>query len=86
MTLRTVDIADAMQPLGDYAQHIDAGPVVVTRGGQPVAVVMAVENVDMESISLSLDPEFMEIIERSCARHEKEGGISSAEMRRRFGQ
>ena len=85
MTLRTVEIADAVQPLGDYAEHINAGPVVVTRGGQPVAVVVAVENADMESISLSLDPEFMEIIDRSRARHEKEGGISGAEMRRRFG-
>jgi antitoxin (DNA-binding transcriptional repressor) of toxin-antitoxin stability system len=85
MTVRTVDIADAVQPLADYAQQIGAGPVVVTSGGQPVAVVVAVENADLESISLSLNPEFMEVIERSRARHEKEGGISSEEMRQRFG-
>jgi antitoxin (DNA-binding transcriptional repressor) of toxin-antitoxin stability system len=85
MTLRTVDIADAVEPLADYAQRIGDGPVVVTSGGQPVAIVVPVENADMESISLSLSPAFMEIIERSRARHDKEGGISSTDMRRRFG-
>ena len=34
----------------------------------------------MESISLSLNPDFMEIIDRSRRRQEKEGGISSEEM------
>ena len=85
MTIRSVEISDAVQPLADYALQIGAGPVVVTRGGEPVAVVVPVENVDMESISLSLNPEFIKIIERSRARHENEGGISSEEMRRRFG-
>ena len=85
MSIRAVEISEAVQSLGEYAQQISAGPVVVTKGGQPVAVVVSVENADMESISLSLNPEFMEIIDRSRARQEKEGGISSAEMRRRFG-
>ena len=85
MSVHAIEISDAVQSLGEYAQHISAGPVVVTKGGQPVAVVVPVENTDMESISLSLNPDFMEIIDRSRARQEKEGGISSAEMRRRFG-
>ena len=46
MTLRTVDIADAVEPLADYAQRIGDGPVVVTSGGQPVAIVVPVENAD----------------------------------------
>ncbi len=85
MSVRAVEISEAVQSLGEYAQQISAGPVVVTKGGQPVAVVVSVENADMESISLSLNPDFMEIIDRSRARQEKEGGISSEEMRRRFG-
>jgi hypothetical protein len=43
------------------------------------------ESADMESLSLSLNPDFMEIIERSRQRQDEEGGISSEEMRRRFG-
>ncbi len=44
-----------------------------------------VEGPDWESISLSTNPEFMAIIERSRVRHRTEGGISSDEMRRRLG-
>jgi prevent-host-death family protein len=85
MSVRAVEITEAVQSLGEYAQQISAGPVVVTKGGQPVAVVVSVENADMESISVSLNPDFMEIMDRSRARQEKEGGITSQEMRRRFG-
>ncbi len=85
MSIRAVEISEAVQSLGEYAQQIGSGPVVVTQGGQPVAVVVSIENADMESISLSLNPDFMEIIDRSRARQKNEGGISSEEMRRRFG-
>jgi hypothetical protein len=40
---------------------------------------------DLESLSLSTNPDFLDIIEKSRRRHEREGGISSAEMRRRLG-
>ena len=84
MSVRAVEISEATQPLADYAAQASAGPVVVTRNGQPLAVVVSAEDADMESISLSLNPDFMEIIERSRKRQETEGGISSEEMRRRF--
>jgi len=85
MSVRAVEISEAVEPLAEYAKQISAGPVVVTRDGQPLAVVVSAEDADMESISLSLNPEFMEIIERSRERQRKEGGISSEEMRHRFG-
>jgi len=44
-----------------------------------------IENADMETISLSANSKFLAIIERSRARQEAEGGISSDEMRRRLG-
>ena len=85
MSIRAVEISEAVEPLSEYAEQIGAGPVVVTRGGQPLAVIVSAEDADMESISLSLNPDFMEIIERSRARQQKEGGITSDEMRCRFG-
>jgi len=71
--------------LAKYAQQVDTGPIVVTIGGRPVAVVVAIENADLETISLSTNPQFLALIERSRARQESEGGISSDEMRRRLG-
>lgn len=84
MTMRTIDLADATQSLADDAQQADGGPIVVTQNGQPIAVVMQLSNMDMESLLLSDHPQFLALIERSRERHQREGGISSAEMRRRL--
>ncbi len=40
---------------------------------------------DVETVSLSQNPQFLAIMERSRVRYAQEGGISSAEMRQRFG-
>ena len=42
------------------------------------------EEVDFETISLSINPVFIELIQHSRKRHEQEGGISSEEMRKRL--
>ncbi len=82
--MKTVDIADATARLGDYASDIDQEPVVVTKRGRPVAVLIAVPNSDMESVSLSLNPWFMALIERSRAHVKAEGGIPLEEVRRQL--
>jgi hypothetical protein len=43
----------------------------------------AIENADWETISLSDNPKFLAILERSRKRLREEGGISPDEMRRR---
>ncbi len=70
--------------LAEYAADISNGPLVVTSHGQPVAALVPIENADMETVSLSTNREFLDLIERSRARAQAEGGISSEEMRRRF--
>ncbi len=47
MSVRAVEISEAVQPLAEYARDIAAGPVVVTEGGEPVAVVVSLEDADM---------------------------------------
>ena len=76
--------SEAVRPLSEYAERADEGPVVVTSEGRPVAVVLAAGGVDLESISLGTNPEFLALIERSRARWTKEGGLSSDEVRRRL--
>jgi prevent-host-death family protein len=85
MSVRTVDIADAIQTLAEYARQLDDGPIVVTSGGQPLAAVVSVEDADLETLSLSMDPQFMEIIQRSRARGKREGGVAADEVERKFG-
>jgi hypothetical protein len=40
---------------------------------------------DMESVSLSTNPQFLALIERSRKRQDAQGSISAQEMRRRLG-
>jgi prevent-host-death family protein len=84
MSVRTLDITEATEPLAEYAQRVDEGPLVVTVDGRPIAVVVGLDDADLETVALSSNPEFLSIIERSRARYAREGGISSEEMRRLF--
>jgi prevent-host-death family protein len=84
MSVRKVDIADATEPLARYAKNAEAGPVVVTSNGQPIAVVVGVENADLETVLMSNHPRFLDVIERSRTRQDEEGGIPSSEIRRLF--
>ena len=81
--MKTLEMAQATAPLSEYAQGVSKEPVVLTIGGKPVAALVAIENADLETVTLSTHPQFMALIER--ARHKAKGGISSAEMRRRLG-
>jgi hypothetical protein len=42
-------------------------------------------NIDFETIALSTNPRFLEVIEQARAQHKSEGGILAEEMRRRLG-
>jgi hypothetical protein len=59
-------------------------PVILTSGGKPVAALVSLENVDLETIALSTSPRFMEMIERSRKQPKENGGVSAEEMRRRL--
>lgn len=83
--MKTIEITEATASLAEYARRVSADPVIVTVGGKPVAALVAIENSDLETVSLSTNPEFLAIIERSRARQQAEGGISTKEMRRRLG-
>jgi antitoxin (DNA-binding transcriptional repressor) of toxin-antitoxin stability system len=81
--MRILDIGEATAPLAEYTRDVATEPVVVTVGGKPVAALVAVDNTDLETISLGGNPEFLAIIERSRSRQQAEGGISSDAMRGR---
>jgi antitoxin (DNA-binding transcriptional repressor) of toxin-antitoxin stability system len=82
--MKVVEKADATGTLAEYAAEIASGAVIVTSGGHPVAALVPIENADLETVSLSTNREFLELIERSRTRVRDSGGISSEEMRSRF--
>ncbi len=51
-----------------------------------LATIRPVEESDVESLLLSINPQFQKILERSEERLQAEGPLSSAEVRRRLAQ
>ena len=82
--MKVVEKQEATRTLADYASEIQSGPVVVTDHGRPVAALVPIENADLETVALSTNRRFLDLIERSRSRVRDEGGVSSEEMRRRF--
>ncbi len=82
--MKLVEKVDATGTLAEYAANIEAGPVIVTDHGCPVAALVPIENADLETVTLSTNQQFLDLIERSRACVAQEGAISSADMRRRF--
>ncbi len=83
--MKTIEMKKATAPLAEYARDARREPFVLTVGGRPVAALVPLKNADIETATLSTDPRFLALIERSRSRQKKEGGISGAEMRRRLG-
>ncbi|MBI2358002.1 MAG: type II toxin-antitoxin system prevent-host-death family antitoxin [Deltaproteobacteria bacterium] len=82
--MKKVELKQASAPLSAYAIKAKKEPIIVTKAGKPIAAVVPIRNADGETVSLSTNRKFLAIIERSRSRLKKEGGISSAELRRRL--
>lgn len=78
----------AKQATASLAQFVDElgdEPVILTAKGKPVAALVSLKKIDPETFSLSLNPQFMEIINRSRASVAAKGVLSEMEVRRRLG-
>jgi hypothetical protein len=80
--IKIIEISTASQPLSNYANEFREETIVLTLNGEAVALVVALKDSDSESLSLSKNPKFLEIIEK--AREEFRTGkiLSFEEMKR----
>ena len=83
--MKTLEIADATGPLATYARKLRRRPLIVTRRGRPMMALVPLENVDLETLSFSSNPDFIALIESSRARHPPGTGIPLEVVRRRTG-
>lgn len=80
--MKAVEITEAT--LADYVRRTRKDTWILTRRGKPIAAVVPItSDVDLETFGLSHNPRFIDIVNRSWASYEKDGGISLEEMRRR---
>lgn len=83
--MKRVEVTEATGPLAQYAKELHEDALLIMEHGRPLAALVPVGDADSETISLSTNREFMAIIEKSRASLRESGGVSSEEVRRRFG-
>src|SRR5262249_26959083 len=84
--MKTLDLSKAQGSLASWARKRRRDPLIVTERGRPLVVLVPVaDGADVESVSLSVNANFVALIERSRARHKPGRGVSSEEMRDEFG-
>ena len=82
--MRVASVADIKARLSSYVKASAAGPVVVTRNGKAVAVLLGVENDDeLESLLLAHSQKLRAILDAADRRIDQGAGISHEEFWRR---
>jgi prevent-host-death family protein len=84
--MKTIEISEASRPLGEYARELSEDMIVVTSKQKPVAALVSLKHLDAESLALSTNAKFMEIIERSRAQFRSGQTWTLAQMKREFGR
>jgi prevent-host-death family protein len=74
--MRVASVADIKARLSGYLKETQEGPVVVTRNGKAVAVLLAVTDDDeLERLVLAHSPKFQALLNNSRRQIEETGGI-----------
>src|SRR5712692_1462496 len=84
--MKIASVADVKARLSAYLKESQEGPVIVTRNGKPVAVLLAVTDEDeLERLVLAHSPKFQAILEKSRRQIEEKGGITHETFRKEVG-
>ncbi len=80
--MKTIELTKATKPLSEYTEEFGDEVVVLTSHKQPVAAIISLRKVDKESLLLSMNPEFMEIIAQARAEFAAGKRLTLEEMKR----
>src|SRR5215471_2695970 len=74
--MKNASVADVKARFSAYLKETQEGPVIVTRNGKAVAVLLAVTDEDeLERLVLAHSPKFQAILDKSRRQIEETGGI-----------
>lgn len=74
--MKIASVADVKARLSAYLKEAEKGPVVVTRNGKAVAVLVRVADDDeLERLVLAHSPKFQALLDKSRRQIEETGGI-----------
>ena len=82
--MKTIKLSNASRPLTEYAAELGDEVLVLTERNRPVAAVVPLKGVDLESLALSSHPEFLELIAKSRAEIQRGQTLTLDEMKEAF--
>jgi prevent-host-death family protein len=75
--MKIAPVAEVKARFSAYVRALTEGPVVVTRHGKPVAVLLSVEDEEeLERLVLAYTPKFRAILDAGREQIRKTGGIA----------
>ncbi len=75
--MKIAPVADVKARFSAYLRESEEGPVIVTRNGKPVAVLISMEDEEeLERIILAYSPKFQSLLEKSKNQIRDRGGIA----------
>ena len=79
--MKIAPVAELKAQFSAYLRKSTEGPVVVTRHGKPVAVLLSIEDEEeLERLVLAYTPKFQGILEAARAQIRETGGIAHEEF------
>jgi hypothetical protein len=82
--VKKIELTKATETLAEYVKTIEGEPVVIVHRGFALAALVPLGNMDYESTELANNPQFLAILAEARASYEREGGVSSEEVRKLF--
>src|SRR5437879_10566176 len=74
--MKIASVADVKARLSAYLKESEQGPVIVTRNGKAVAILLAVtDEEELERLVLAHSPKFQALLDKSRRQIEETGGI-----------
>jgi prevent-host-death family protein len=75
--MKIAPVADVKSRFSAYLKASEEGPVIVTRNGKPVAVLISMEDEDeLERVVLAYSPRFQNILQKAKKEIQEGGGIA----------
>jgi prevent-host-death family protein len=75
--MKIAPIVEIKAHLSDYLKESEKGPIVVTKNGKPVAVLLGVtDEEEIERLVLAYSPKFQAVLARGRQQIKKTGGIA----------
>lgn len=84
--MKQMALTDATKPLLEYASELNtaADSIVLMEGEKPVAVLVSLDGIDVESFLLSLNSKFISILEQSRQEFARNQRFSLDDVKRQL--